>query len=469
MLLKMRNEYPSKMTDAIVQMLPPPPVNGLGISGGFELMVENRGNAPQQQLQQVTEVLIQSAMHDPTIADVFTLRESQSPSILLEIDRSHARAMGIPIQQVSRTLQSTTGSAYVNDFNLFGRRWQVNVQAEQQFRSHLGDIGRLEVRNTDFSMSPLRAFTTQNIITGPPIIFRYNIYESAPLMGRAQLGVSSGEAIELIDQVALEGLPDTMKFEWTGLSYMQVKAGNTAVYIFAMSVVFVFLVLAALYESWSLPLAIILVVPLGLLFSILGVWAFPILNVDIFTQIGFVVLVGLSCKNAVLIVEFAKQLQDEGKGLFEAVVEASHLRLRPIVMTSCAFVLGVVPLIIGSGAGAEMRRSLGIAMFCGMLGVTIFGVLLTPTFYYLIQRVSGTRLFTNPKVQVIGSTMLGFTAGMVVGVLLWLSESFPFWWAMLIGIVLGMLVAAVVLGVHRRRGLAGQNGDSITHNQGESS
>jgi len=463
MLLKMRNEYPAKMNEAIVQVLPPPPVSGLGVSGGFELMIENRGNAPQEQLQQVTEMLINTAMEDQNIADAFTLRESQSPSLLLDIDRSHARAMGIPIQQVSRTLQSTTGSAYIDDFNLFGRRWQVNVQADQEYRSHPEDIGRLQVRNTNFSMSPLQAFTSQDIVTGPPIIFRYNIYESAPVMGRANLGISSGDAIEVVDSVARDSLPGTMRFEWTGLSFMQVEAGNTAIYIFAMSVVFVFLVLAALYESWTLPLAIIMVVPLGLLFSILGVWAFPFLSVDIFTQIGFVVLIGLSCKNAVLIVEFAKQLQDEGRGLFEAVVEASQLRLRPIVMTSCAFLLGVVPLIIGSGAGAEMRRALGVAMFCGMLGVTIFGVVLTPTFYYLIQRVGSTRLFSNPKVQTIGTVILAIAAGMVIGFLLWLAAAFSFWWALLVGLVVGLSAGVAVLGVHRSPVATGSNAALMAH------
>lgn len=454
MLLKMRNEYPAKMNEAIVQVLPPPPVSGLGVSGGFELMIENRGNLPQDELQQVTEGLITSALADPMLADAFTFRESQYPSLFLDNDRVHARAMGIPIREVSHTLQATTGSMYVNDFNLFGRRWQVNVQADQQYRNRVDDIGRFQVRNTSGSMAPLASISKHRMITGPPIVFRYNIYESAPVMGRANLGVSSGDAIQAIDRLADTSLPSEMQYEWTGLSYMQVKAGNTAIYIFAMSVVFVFLVLAALYESWTLPLAIIMVVPLGLLFSVAGVWAFPFLNVDIFTQIGFVVLVGLSCKNAVLIVEFAKQLQDRGNVLFDAVVEASRLRLRPIVMTSCAFVLGVIPLIIGSGAGAEMRRALGVAMFCGMLGVTIFGVVLTPAFYYIIQRIGQTQVFTNRHVQQIGTLLMGPAVGVVLGILLWHTESLPFWWAILLGIIVGLLASVAVLGFHRENAVA---------------
>lgn len=451
MLLKMRNEYPARMNEAIVQPLPPPPVSGLGVSGGFELMVENRGNAPPAELQQATEDVLSTAMDNKEMADVFTLREAQYPSIQLNIDRQHARAMGIPIQEVSRTLESTTGSAYVNDFNLFGRRWQVNVQADREFRSRLDQIGQIKARNTSMSMSPLTAFTSDSIYTGPPIIFRYNIYEAAPIMGRANLGVSSGDAIRLVDHVAQTTLKDAMQFEWTGLSYMQVKAGNTAVYIFAMSVIFVFLVLAALYESWALPLAIIMVVPLGLLFSILGVWAFPFLNVDIFTQIGFVVLVGLSCKNAVLIVEFAKQLQDEGEPLFDAIVKASEIRLRPIIMTSCAFLLGVVPLIVAMGAGAEMRRALGVAMFCGMLGVTIFGVVLTPVFYYLIQRLGETRLLANPMVRNILGLLMGPTLGALFGFILWQTKEMPFWWAMLVGLGFGLVAGAAAMRMSRHK------------------
>ncbi len=450
MLLKMRNEYPAKMNEAIVQPLPPPPVSGLGVSGGFELMVENRGNAPRQELQRVTEEVLDKALANKKMADVFTLRESMYPSIKLDIDRMQARSMGIPIQQIARTLESTTGSAYVNDFNLFGRRWQVNVGADKQYRSTLADVGRPQLRNTSMSMSPLTAFAKSSIETGPPIVFRYNIYESAPVMGRANLGVSSGDAIQVVDQVAQSTLQGAMRYEWTGLSFMQVRAGNKAIYIFAMSVVFVFLVLAALYESWALPLAIIMVVPLGLLFSILGVWAFPFLNVDIFTQIGFVVLVGLSCKNAVLIVQFAKQLQDEGHDLYDSIVRASEIRLRPIVMTSCAFLLGVVPLIIGSGAGAEMRRALGVAMFCGMLGVTVFGVMLTPVFYYLVQRLAKSRLFANPIVRRTVGLLLGPVAGMTFGAFLWLTGEMGFWWSMAVGLGFGLLAAGIVQGLHRR-------------------
>ncbi|TWT29324.1 Efflux pump membrane transporter BepE [Posidoniimonas corsicana] len=449
MLMRLRNEYPAKLNDAIVQILPPPPVAGLGVSGGFELMVENRTAAPQQELQHATQTLLDDALASSEIADVFTFRDAEYPSVLLDVDRTHARAMGVAVKEVASTLQSTTGSAYINDFNLFGRRWQVNIQADASRRSQLEDLGRLPLRNTSWSMTPLRAFSTQQIVTGPPIVFRYNIYESAPVMGRADFGVSSGEAIRVVDKLASESLTDGMQHEWTGLSYMQVEAGDTAVYIFAMSVVFVFLVLSALYESWALPLAIIMVVPLGLLFSILGVWAFPVMNVDIFTQIGFVVLVGLSCKNAVLIVEFAKQLQDQGAELFDAVVEAAEVRLRPIVMTSCAFLLGVLPLVVGTGAGAGMRRALGVAMFCGMFGVTLFGIVLTPVFYYLIRRVGAAGLLSSPVMRRAVGLLVGPGVGGLLGLLVWRVSPLSFWWSILVGLVLGLLAGAAVLGLPR--------------------
>ncbi len=467
MLMHMRNDYPAKLNDAIVQVLPPPPVSGLGVSGGFQLMVENRGNLPQQELQQVTDRLVAAALASPVISDAFTLRESQYPSLYLDIDRSQARTMGIPVRETSRTLQATTGSVYVNDFNLFGRRWQVNVQADREFRNEVDDIGRLQVRNTSLSMAPLAAITRHRWITGPPIVFRYNIYEAAPVMGRGGMGASSGDAITAIDDAARATLAGTTQFEWTGLSYMQVEAGDTATYVFAMAVVFVFLVLAALYESWTLPLAIIMVVPLGLLFSIAGVWAFPFLSVDVFTQIGFVVLVGLSCKNAVLIVEFAKQLEDEGRELFDAVVEASRLRLRPIVMTSCAFVLGVVPLVIGTGAGAEMRRALGVAMFCGMLGVTVFGVVLTPAFYYLIRRTGQMRFFANPWVQRVGALLMGPGVGVLFGLLLAHTRGLRLWWAVLFGAVVGLLAGAAVLRAYRSRQQPGTSAASPTPHREE--
>lgn len=451
MLMKLRNEYPGKLNEAVVQVLPPPPVSGLGVAGGFELMIENRGNLPQQELQTITQNVINAAMAESNISDAFTLRESMYPSTYLDIDRTHARAMGVPVAEVSQTLQATTGSVYVNDFNRIGRTWQVNVQAEADYRSEPDNIGQYYVRGLSQGMAPLASMLRADTITGPPIVFRYNLYEAAPVMGRAQAGTSSGAALATLDQVTASVLPSVMQSEWTGLSYLQVEAGNTALYVFGMSVIFVFLVLAALYESWSLPLAIIMVVPLGILFAILGVWAFPFMNVDIFTQIGFVVLVGLGCKNAVLIVEFAHQLQGKGQPLFEATIEASRLRLRPIVMTSCAFLLGVVPLIIATGAGAEMRRALGVAMFCGMLGVSIFGVFFTPVFYYVIRWCSSTRLLSNVVVQGVGTLVLGPVVGGTFGLLLGRTQSISFWWAMLSGVAAGLLTSGVVLGRRRIR------------------
>jgi multidrug efflux pump len=298
------------------------------------------------------------------------------------------------------------GSMYVNDFNLFGRTWQVIVQCESRFRDEIDDINRLKVRNLHGQMVPLGSVANVREANGPFVLTRYNMYPAAFINGAASQGTSSRQAIDLMDQVGAESLPSSMATEWTEMAYLELLAGNTAMIVFAFAVVMVFLVLAAQYESWSLPLAVILVVPMCLLSAIAGVWIAN-MDINIFTQIGFVVLVGLASKNAILIVEFAKVHREKGMSVREATLEACRLRLRPIVMTSIAFILGVVPLLLSSGAGAEMRRTLGTAVFSGMLGVTAFGIFLTPVFFYVVEKMSESHLFKWGPVRRTSDFLLG--------------------------------------------------------------
>jgi multidrug efflux pump len=294
-------------------------------------------------------------------------------------------ALGVSVADVFTTLQVYFGSYYVNNYNEFGRTWQVNLQADPRFRDRIEDVQQLHVRNTQGQMIRLGTLLTARDMSGPVMVLRYNLYSAAAITGDAAPATSSGQAMGLMQQLAEYELPPAMATDWTELGYLQSHVGNVALIGFVLSVMFVFLVLAAQYESWSLPVAVILVVPMCLLCSVTGV-AIARMEVNIFTQIGFVVLVGLASKNAILIVEFAKQRQEQGANRFEAIVEAARLRLRPIVMTSLAFILGVVPLVIATGAGAEMRRSLGVAVFSGMIGVTLFGIFFTPVFYYVVGR-----------------------------------------------------------------------------------
>jgi multidrug efflux pump len=292
--------------------------------------------------------------------------------------------LGIPVSSVFNVLQVYLGSFYVNNFNEFGRVWQVNVQADARYRDRVRDIMKLQVRNTENQMVRLGTLLTVRNTSGPVSLMRYNMYPATAIIGNTSPGTSSGQGVTLMKDLSQQELPRSMASDWTELTFLQLQAGNTAIYVFALAVIFVFLVLAAQYESWGLPLAVILVVPMCLLCSIVGI-GLARMEVTIFTQIGFVVLVGLASKNAILIVEFAKQQQEQGKPRREATLEAARLRLRPILMTSFAFIFGVLPLVIATGAGAEMRRSLGLAVFSGMLGVTLFGIFLTPVFYYVIQ------------------------------------------------------------------------------------
>ena len=372
--------------EAYLAIFPPPPVQGLGTIGGFRLQVQDRGNLGYDELYLQTQNVIAKARQLPELdpMSVFTSYQVNVPQIDAAIDREKAKTHGVAISDIFDTMQIYLGSLYANDFNRFGRTYQVNVQAEQQFRLEPEQIGQLKVRNNRGEMVPLSAFLKVSASSGPDRVMHYNGFLTAEINGAAAPGYSSGQAEAAMAKLLKEELPNGMSFEWTDLTYQQILAGNSAIFIFPLCVLLAFLVLAAQYESWSLPLAVILIVPMTLLSAITGVILAGGDN-NIFTQIGLIVLVGLACKNAILIVEFAKEKQEEGMDRIAAVLEACRLRLRPILMTSFAFIMGVVPLVLSSGAGAEMRHAMGVAVFSGMLGVTFFGLLLTPLFYVLIR------------------------------------------------------------------------------------
>ncbi len=374
--------------EALIFVVPPPPIRGLGTSGGFTLRVQDLASAGPAALEQATWALAMAGNQVPGLINVFTPFSARAPQVYLDVDRVKAQMLGVPMTSVFQTLGIYLGSAYVNDTNLFGRTFQVTAQADGPFRLDPENIGRLETRNDKGQMVQLGSFVDFRFVTGPDRVLRYNLYPAAELQGNNLPGVSSGTAIKAMEQAAATALPPGFKAEWTDLSYQEKNTGNSALYIFPLCVFFVFLVLAAQYESWSLPFAILLIVPMCLLSAVAGLMMRGMDN-NILAQIGFVVLVGLASKNAILIVEFARQLEAEGRNRYDAVIEACRLRLRPILMTSFAFILGVVPLMIATGAGAEMRQSLGTAVFFGMLGVTFFGLLFTPVFYVVIRRLAG--------------------------------------------------------------------------------
>jgi multidrug efflux pump len=377
---KLQTECSRQIEDAIVGVFRAPPVRGLANAGGFKLQIEQRGYVNLDELQAQTDQFLARANADPRFAGVFSLFRAHTPQLYVDIDRTKVESLHVPIQDVFTTLQVDMGGLYVNDFNLFGRTWQVQVEAAPRFRTSAEEVSRLQVRNEFGQMVPLGTVARVDDITGPVFVMRYNMYTSASVNGNTAPGVSSGEVIQAVSQLADElGL----QFEWTELIFLQLQAGNVALLIFALGTTLVYLILAAKYESWRLPLAVILVVPLCLLAAITGM-TIARLPVDIFVQIGMLVLIGLASKNAILIVEFARAEHESGKELHEAAREASHIRFRPIIMTSMAFILGVVPLVLATGAGAEMRHSLGTAVFSGMIGVTVFGVLLTPVFFFVL-------------------------------------------------------------------------------------
>jgi len=380
------NQEFAVIQEAFVLTVPPPPVMGLGTFGGFKIYVEDRGDLGYDALYQATSSLVGKGFQTPGLGGLFSTFTVNVPQLDADVDRVKAKSQGVPLQSLFETMQIYLGSLYVNDFNRFGRTFQVIAQADAPFREKAEDITRLKIRNAQGQMVPLGSLVKVKEAYGPDRVQRYNGYPAAEISGDAAPGYSSGQAEEIMAKLTTEHLPKGMTFEWTDLTYQRILAGNTAVYIYPLCLLLVFLVLAAQYESFRLPIAIILIVPLCLLFAMAGVWLKHSDN-NIFTQIGLIVLVGLACKNAILIIEFAKHKQDEGLSPFDAAIEACRLRLRPILMTSIAFIAGVFPLVIASGAGAEMRQAMGIAVFSGMIGVTIFGLFLTPVFYVVLMKL----------------------------------------------------------------------------------
>ena len=373
--------------DGFLGVFPPPPVPGLGATGGFKMQIEDRGGVGLDALVQQTQILMMKATESGQVAGLMTSLDVNAPQLDVVIDRTKAKSQGVPLADVFESLQVYLGSLYINDFNRFGRTYKVTAQGDAEHRMQAEAIGQLQVRNAAGQMLPLSSFVTVTPSSGPDRVIHYNGYPSADISGGAPPGVSSGQVVAVMERLAKEVLPEGVSFEWTELTYQQKLAGDAALYIFPLCVLLAYLILAAQYNSWLLPLSVLLIVPMCLLSAIGGVWLMGGDN-NVFVQIGLIVLVGLAAKNAILIVEFARTLEEDGWSTVDAVVEACRLRLRPIVMTSLAFIAGVVPLVLATGAGAEMRQAMGVAVFAGMLGVTVFGLFLTPVFYVVIRRIS---------------------------------------------------------------------------------
>jgi multidrug efflux pump len=396
------NQKFGAVKDAFIAVFPPPPVMGLGTLGGFKLQIEDRGALGYEALDRATQAFMAAAAKAPELGPSFTNYQINVPQLDVDLDRVKAKQLGVKVTDVFDTMQIYLGSLYVNDFNRFGRVFQVRAQADAPFRARAEDIGLLKTRNAAGEMVPLSSLVRVSQTYGPEMVVRYNGYTAADINGGPAPGYSSDQAKEAAERVAAETLPRGIKFEWTDLTYQQILAGNAGIWVFPISVLLVFLVLAAMYESLTLPLAVILIVPMSILAALGGVWLTRGDN-NIFTQIGLMVLVGLACKNAILIVEFARELEMQGRTAFDAAVEACRLRLRPILMTSIAFIMGVVPLVFSSGAGSEMRHAMGIAVFFGMLGVTLFGLFLTPVFYVALRAMNPRKLHSASKHQAPGT------------------------------------------------------------------
>ncbi|AIC22676.1 transporter [Pseudomonas chlororaphis] len=389
------NQQFSAIKEAFTGVFPPPPVLGLGTLGGFKLQLEDRGALGFEKLDAAVRAFLKQAAQAPELGPSFSSYQIDVPQLKVDLDRIKAKQSNVAMTDVFDTLQVYLGSLYVNDFNLLGRVYQVRVQADAPFRAHADDIGQLKARNADGNMVPLGSLVEVHPTYGPEMVVRYNGYTAADLNGGPAPGYSSGQAQAAVERIAAETLPKGIKFEWTELTYQQIISGDSTVWILLICMLLVYLVLAALYESLLLPVAILLIVPMGIMSALLGVWLTQGDN-NIFTQIGLMVLVGLASKNAILIVEFARELELQGQGIVRAAVQASQLRLRPILMTSIAFIMGVVPLVLSTGAGAEMRHAMGVAVFFGMLGVTLFGLLFTPVFYVALRLLATRR---TPAVQ----------------------------------------------------------------------
>ncbi len=392
----------AKLRDAFVLVIEPPSVPGIGTGGGIKGYVQDRAGRGLQALEQAAFTVMAGANQRPEFAQAFTLYNTRTPQIFADIDRVKAEQLGVPVSNIFETLSIYMGSSYVNDFNLLGRTFRVTAQADNPFRLSVRDVQNLKTRNAAGDMVPLGSVATFQDITDAYRVPRYNLYPAAELQAAMKPGFSTGQGIAAIDEIAATKLPSGFGFEWTEIALQETLGGSTAALAFVLAVVFVFLLLAALYESWLLPLAVIMIVPLCILAAMIGV-NLRGFDRNILVEVGLIVLVGLAAKNAILIVEFAKQAEDEGKNRYDAAIEAAKTRLRPIIMTSLAFILGVVPLVFASGAGAEMRQSLGTAVFSGMIGVTVFGLIFTPLFYVLASRFQRRKTAAEPAVDVPGN------------------------------------------------------------------
>ena len=376
--------------EAVVFAFPPPAIRGLGVSGGFQMQLQDRGGVGLQEMQAMVAEMVADGNRQSGLKGLQSTFRANVPQIFVDVDRVKVKSLGVPLDSVFNTLQSALGSAYVNDFNKFGKTYQVRVQADQEFRLKPEDIRRLQVRNNEGKMVPIGTLARVETVMGPQIIPRYNLYPAASITGAAAPGYSSGEALRLMEQMAARKLPAAMGYDWTGMSFQEKRVGSQALYVFGFGVLMVYLVLAAQYESWFMPAAVIMVVPLALLGTVIAV-AVRGMDNNIYTQIGIVLIIALASKNAILIVEFARELRQKGRSITEAAIEASRLRFRPILMTSFAFILGIVPLVNATGAGAASRRALGTAVFGGMIAATVLAVFFVPVFYVLMQRISEFR------------------------------------------------------------------------------
>jgi HAE1 family hydrophobic/amphiphilic exporter-1 len=377
----------SQIEGAMVFATRPPPIQGLGATGGFQMELQDVGGTGLELLQQVAYDLVEQGRQNPVLTSMNTTFRAGVPQLFLEVDREKAKRLDVPLDVIFNTLQANLGSAYVNDFNLFGRVWKVMIQADEPYRIERADITSLQVRSNSGKMVPLATLVNVQDTVGPTVQARYNLYSSASITGDAAAGYSSGQSIAAMQEIARNSMPPSMSFEWTGVTYQQLAAGGAAGFIFALAIVFVYLFLAAQYESWTLPFGIIFSVPIAILGASVLTLARGLDN-NVYTQIGFVLLIGLSAKNAILIVEFANQLRQSGKTPFEAAREAARLRFRPILMTALSFILGVMPLLFASGAGAASRVALGTAVFGGMAFATVFGIFVIPWLYYVVQSAS---------------------------------------------------------------------------------
>ena len=381
----------AEIEDAQVLVFIPPPVRGMGAAAGFAMRLQDTLGMPADEFARISQEFVAEANRTPGIVNTFTTFQASTPQVYVDVDRDKAQMLRVPVTNIFEAMRVFMGSAYVNDFNMFGRTYRVTAQADGDYRLNPEDVSKIRVKNTEGQMVPLGSLVTFREIAGPERVPRYNLFPAAEITGSALPGISSGQALQIMRTLAADKLPQGVTYEWTDLSYQEAKVGRTGYYIFVLSVIFVFLALAAQYESWALPFAIMLIVPMCLFCASFGVWLHG-REINILTQVGFVVLIALAAKNAILIVEFARQLEEQGKDTVSAAVEACRLRLRPIIMTSLAFTLGVVPLYLAVGAGAEMRIALGTAVFWGMIGVTLFGLIFTPVFYVVVRRLTGTKL-----------------------------------------------------------------------------